>query len=335
MDRIVEIGGYAAGYCGRLFALQGADVVRVDLSDSDAGLPLPPAWASDEAMRLFLHPQKRHVQVRDRRLLSELVAAADVVVCEADRADRLAELGFDDWDVAVKVAITPFGRDGPKRNWRATPSTIQAMGGYTYLMGDADKPPLNLPGHYLEFQTGTLAYAAANARLLAGGTDSIDVAMLETLMSLSQFTTVRWHCAGELRTRHGSDFWFVVPSDLFACADGWVYLNIVPQFWDPLTVFLEQPELLVDPRFVNNDLRMVHREVLHDIVAAALATQTTAQIEARAELCRIPLGVVQDFDQVLADRHLAARAFFEPVLDSQSRTLKNAGLPFRLHTVTT
>ena len=30
MDRVLEVGGYAAGYCGRLFAQSGHEVVRVE-----------------------------------------------------------------------------------------------------------------------------------------------------------------------------------------------------------------------------------------------------------------------------------------------------------------
>lgn len=327
MDRVLEIGGYAAGYCGRLFVHNGTDVVRAELGP-DVGVGEPPAWASEEAMQLFLHDGKRQVAVNDLNLLSELAASADVLVCEAATAEQLLDVGFDDWATPVKVAVTPFGRTGPKRNWRATPNVILAMGGYTHLIGDANKAPLNLPGHYVEFQSGALAYACANACRFAGESKAVDLSMLETLMSLSQFTTVRWHCAGEIRNRHGSDFWFVVPSNLFACTDGWVYLNIVPTFWDPLTVFLDKPELLIDERFTSNDLRMQYRDTLHAIVAEVLAPLSKAQITERAEQCRIPLGVVMGFDEVLADPHLAAREFFVEVTDDQGRTCLCPDIPF-------
>lgn len=313
MDKVLEIGGYAAGYCGKLFAESGADVVRLDRGER------PPAWASAKAMDLFLHSHKRTVVSSDLDLLASLAAKADVLICETNTADELDQLGFDRCKTPVKVALTPFGRTGPKANWRASASVLLAMGGYTHLIGEPDREPLSLPGHYLEFQTGALAFTAANSARWANQSTQIDLGQLETLMSLSQFTTVRWHCAGELRSRHGSDFWFVVPSQLFACADGWVYLNIVPAFWDPLTVFLEQPELLIDPRFENNDLRMVNRDVLHALIATELAHQSTDELLRKAESCRIPLGVVLSFEQVLADPHLQARQFWQtlPVDNSE------------------
>jgi crotonobetainyl-CoA:carnitine CoA-transferase CaiB-like acyl-CoA transferase len=162
MDRVLEIGGFSAGYCGRMFTRAAADVVRVERGD-----PVP-GWASEEAMSLYLHAGKRIVTTLDPKLIAELAAKADVVVCEASTADELDALGFDEWTTPVKVAMTPFGRTGPKCNWQATPNVILAMGGYTQLIGDADKPPLSVPGHYVEFQTASLGYTAANDCRLGG-----------------------------------------------------------------------------------------------------------------------------------------------------------------------
>ena len=149
-------------------------------------------------------------------------------------------------------------------------------------------------------------------------------------MSLSQFTTVRWHCAGEIRGRHGSDFWFVVPSEMFRCQDGAVYINIVPAFWDALTVFIDRPELLVDPRFETNDLRMENREALHAYVAEAVAPMSRAELQRKADECRIPLGLVLSFDEVLADPHLSARDSWETIVSSEGREVRTPRVPFRM-----
>ena len=85
---------------------------------------------------------------------------------EGESADEIAELGFESWQTSIKVAITPFGLTGPDRNRPATNATLLAMGGYTNLMGDPDRDPLTLPGHYVDFQSGSYAYTAASACLL-------------------------------------------------------------------------------------------------------------------------------------------------------------------------
>ena len=313
MDRVLELGGYAAGFCGRLFAQSGYEVVRIEPT-----VP-PPAWVSPTAMDLYLHAGKRRLRTDDRSLIAELAGRADIVVAEGECADAIAELDFDRWQTPVKVALTPFGRTGPKRNWRATPHVLLAMGGYTNLMGDPDRAPLSLPGHYVEFQAGGLAFTAANACRIGGERNAIDIGMLEVVMALSQFTTVMWHCGGVVRSRHGNDFWSVVPSNLFRCADGWVYINIVPRFWDPFTVFLQHPELLIDERFANNEQRMLNRDALHAEIADAMIRLSKAEIQRRATDCRIPLGVVQTFEDVLGDPHLAERGVWQTVANGAER----------------
>lgn len=325
MVRILEIGDAAAGYAGRLFVHAQDEVVRLEPDHA------PNTWSSQESMDLFLHADKRRLQTTDNTLLAALAAEADVVICETTSAQALDQLGFDDWSCPIKVSITPFGRTGPKRNWQATPNVLLAMGGYTNLMGDADKPPLSLPGHYVEFQSGALAYTASSACLLNGEHNSIDISMLEVVMSLSQYTTVKWHCAGEIRSRHGSDFWSVCPSNLFSCRDGWVYVNIVPLFWDAFTLFLDQPELLLDARFTDNDLRMKHRQALDEIIAQALVGLSKAEVEERATQCRVPVGIVQLLGDVLSNSHLREREFWQAITTDNAIQVQAPGLPYRIN----
>ena len=284
-----------------------------------------PAWASSRALDLFLHADKRRELVGDGDAgltrLAELAAEADIVVVEGKTADAVTDLGFDEWAAPVKVAITPFGRTGPKCNWRATPHTLLAMGGYTNLIGDPDRAPLSLPGHYVEFQSGGLAFTAVNACRLAGQSNTIDVGMMETVMALSQFTTVMWHCAGRIRSRHGNDFWSVPPTNMFRCADGWMYINIVPGFWDAFATALGMPELVLDERFTTNDLRMENRDALHAIIATAVLPLTRDEMLERAAEYRFPLGVVLDFDEVLAAEHLRQRDVWQRVTDGAHEVL--------------
>ena len=327
MDSVLEVGGFAAAYCGRLFAQCGYEVLRVETAASARAAP---AWVSDAALDLHLHAGKRRLQTDDATEIAALAQSAAISVVEGETADAVQQLGFDDWPTPVKVAITPFGRTGPKRNWRATSHTLLAMGGYTYLMGDPERAPLSLPGHYPAFQSGGFAFTAANACRLAGEHKTIDIGMMEVVMALSQFTTVMWHCGGVIRSRHGNDFWSVVPTNLFRCADGWVYINIVPMFWDPFTVFLGKPELLLDERFATNEARKLHRDALHALIADALADRSKADIDEEAAQCRIPLGVVRAFDDVLADPHLAVREVWQRLPGPDGRPLYSPRPPWRV-----
>lgn len=283
-------------------------------------------------MNAYLHSNKRRVATTNTALMSELAANCDVAILEAASADEIDAIGFDEWQTPVKVAITPFGRTGPKRNWCATSSTLLAMGGYTNLMGDPEREPLTLPGHFVDFQSGGFAYSAAMAARYAESSVAIDVAKLEVVMALSQFTTVMWTCARIVRSRHANDFWTVVPTNLFRCVDGWIYMNIVPHFWDPFTTFLDLPELLLDERFQTNAGRMKHRDALHQIIADVLIDWTRREILGKAEACRIPLGAVLSFSEVLEDEHLRERQIWQQVSDAnRRRSVTSPKVAWKIH----
>ena len=137
--------------------------------------------------------------------------------------------------------------------------------------------------------------------------------MFESVMALSQFTTVLWTCAGEIRSRHGNDFWYAPPSNMFRCADGWVYVNVTPEFWDVFATCIDRPELVLDARFDTNVHRMVNHEALYEIVAEAFAPLLRKECIARATAHRFPCGELLSLDETLNDPHLAARDFWQQV----------------------
>ena len=319
--RVLELGGYAAGYAGRLFVSAGADVVRVDG-------PNPPAWVPDAAMDLYLHSGKRRMDVLSPETLIQLSAAADLVVVEAENAAALHETGIDSCAERPTVSITSFGRTGPRRNWRATPGTLLAMGGHTVISGDADRAPLTIPGHYLEFQAGTLAFVAGCASLHEGAGRGADISMLEVAMSLTQFSFSRFQCLGEERARHGDEHHYLTPMNTYACADGAVYVNVVPAFWEVFTIFIDRPELSMDARFSTNAGRCQHRDELNQITTEALAGLTRSEVMRRAEEARIPVGMVLTFEEVLRDPQLEQRGVWEVLEDDQGQSFAAPRVPY-------
>ncbi len=313
--RVLEFGGLAAGFCGRLFRHGGAEVIRIE-----GVVPsVTDAWVSQGAVDAFLHAGKQRVAFRGRDQLLELAGSVDVVVAEG-MPEELEALGWDAID-SIRVAITPFGMTGPRRQWHASASVLLAMGGYTYLMGDPGRAPLTLPGHYTEFQSGQYAYIGTSACLYEGQDHSLDVSMLEVVLSLSQMTTVMWSCNGDVRSRHGSSFGILYPINLFPCADGWFHVNVVPHFWGPFTQMLGRPDLEDDVRFASSRGRIDNKDELDRIIFESLGHRTKAEVQKLGEQARVPTGVLQEIDEVLADPHLAERNVWCDINGMQSPSL--------------
>src|SRR6202035_1389691 len=137
-----------------------------------AGRPLP-----DRAGDLFLNTGKTRVRGElGSAELSELAAGDDLVVTDASAADTRRH-GLLDLPAAVVVSITPFGLTGPYADWAATDATLLALGGHTFLSGDAGRAPLTMPGRYPSYQAGNFAFVAAGSALLTGTPARIEVSV--------------------------------------------------------------------------------------------------------------------------------------------------------------
>lgn len=171
-------GGY--NLSARILGDLGADVLRLE----------PPGGAPTRDIGPFLHGQrhrerslfffaynfnKRSVTLdlghqRGRELFLALVRSADFLF-ESFPPGYMDSLGLGYQALArvnprlIYVAITPFGQTGPYARYRATDLVIWAMGGYLWMTGDPDRPPvrISLPPQ-AEFHA---AASAAGAALIA------------------------------------------------------------------------------------------------------------------------------------------------------------------------
>ena len=197
--RIIDLTLETTGpFCTRLLADYGADVIKIEPPGGDPARALPP-FADDtpgpdrSGTFLFLNTNKRSVVLdleddADRERLLDLVAGADAVV-ESFAPGRLDELGLGYERLAevnpmvVLTSISPFGQDGPYRDWQATDFTYYAMGGPMLSTGHIDRESIRLGGRWAGYHTGYMAALATvvgvHAAELRGEGEHLDVSGFE------------------------------------------------------------------------------------------------------------------------------------------------------------
>ena len=328
---VLELGGSAAGYAGKLFRRWGADVYRVDDPNSKHT-----AGPEAEAVDLYLHAGKRRILADMAAsgtpgLIAQLAQRCDIVIADSTPA-ALEAIGWGELGGAacIRTTITPFGMTGPRRNWHGSSNVLLALGGETFIMGDPGREPLTIPGRYLHYQAGQYAYTAAVAcqRQTPKAIRNVDVSIYETAQSLHQFTTVMWTHNERLRERHGNNFGVLHPITMYPCKDGWWATNADVIFWDAFTVMLGRPELADDPRFNTVAGRVEHSEALDQIVIETFGEKTRAELMELGQVtCRVPTGILNTLDELLHDPHLAERKFWQG-LDAGGRALKVPGSAF-------
>src|SRR5262249_52464180 len=118
--------GVAGPHCGMLFALYGADVVKIEPPEGDWGRAIGKRHRDFSAYGIAFNRGKRSValdlkRAEGRDVVAQLVARADVVI-ENNRPGVLARYELDYAHVreanpdVVYVSVTGFGQEGPNRD---------------------------------------------------------------------------------------------------------------------------------------------------------------------------------------------------------------------------
>jgi crotonobetainyl-CoA:carnitine CoA-transferase CaiB-like acyl-CoA transferase len=192
--------GIAGGYCTKILADGGAQIVKVEAPEGDSlrGWSASGARVDAEAggaLFSFLACSKDSVvadpgDAADLAMVERLLAGADAVVWS--RGSRVTELdALSPNEIhrrhpnLIVTSITPFGLTGPWCDRQATEFTLQAWSGGMMGIGrgSQDRAPVFIGGQVGDWVAGAYASAATLAarlsRLGTGVGELVDLSMLE------------------------------------------------------------------------------------------------------------------------------------------------------------
>jgi benzylsuccinate CoA-transferase BbsE subunit len=350
--RVLDLAGVSGALAGKLLADLGADVVLVEPPGGDPMRTVPPFWqgAPDPERSLFFWfyaTSKRGITLDWRQaagavLLRRLAAGADVLI-ETAAPGALAAAGLDGSALRaagnpglIVASITPFGQRGPYRDWTASDTVAQALGGMLFVNGHAGEPPLRSLGLQAYHQAGIFAAVGVLGALFArdrtGRGQDVDVSLQAAVAGALEHVPGFWHQRGEVAARHGTLHWtryFRVGR----CRDGHV-MHCTLGDWTSLIEWVKDDGMAADlgePAWDDIVHRQTHAEHLFDVLDAWAARYTVAELHEGAQLRRIPYAAVRAPEALVRDPHLAARGFFVPIEHPElGTTVPYPGAPFRL-----
>ncbi|MCQ2553499.1 MAG: CoA transferase [Clostridia bacterium] len=271
----------AGPICSEYLGLLGMNVIRVDHPSAKD------MKESDQYYFVADNLNKRCVTVdydteEGKKLLFKMISKADVIV-ENRPFGFMESLGCG-WEQVkeanpklVYCSIKPVSKDSPWANAAWNPTTIDALGGATYMTGYVGGIPVE-PGPQLS-DLSTCGYAAT-AILAAlyhredtGKGDYIEASMQDALVAHGRSAYEKFAING-IVTRVGNNFPTLpdmVPMSLFKTkGDGPEDWAMIGCFGDEMvkTLFeaMGMPELYEDPRFDSFDHRLDNKQELLDII---------------------------------------------------------------------
>jgi crotonobetainyl-CoA:carnitine CoA-transferase CaiB-like acyl-CoA transferase len=334
--RVVELANFISGpFIGMQLADYGADVIKIEHPVRGDGLR---GWGNlKNGVGLYhkvLNRNKRSVSADlgtplGVEIVCRLAARADVLI-ENFRPGTLEEwgLGYDVLSAVnsglVLVRVSGFGQSGPYRSRSGFGSLAEAMTGFAYTNGFADRPPL-LPSFAMADTTTGLAgafltLAALEARRNNGGKGQIvDLPIYEPMLSLMGAQIVDFDQLGIVQQRQGSRLPLVSPRNTFRTRDGgWIALSGgAHAVFQRLCAALDVPELGQDPRFSDNRKRLENADAIEQALQEAIGKFTLDVVAARLREHDAPGAPVYSVADVFEDPHIRARENIISVIDDE------------------
>jgi crotonobetainyl-CoA:carnitine CoA-transferase CaiB-like acyl-CoA transferase len=156
---------------------------------------------------------------------------------------------------------------------------------------------------------GAFAIAAALVRARTTGQGAtLDVSMLEAMLSALGWPVSNWLTAGVEPLPAGNDNMTAAPSGAFRTGDG--LLNIAAnkqEQFEALARLIGRPDFVQDPRFAEREARKAHRAALTAEIEAALAHDSAAVWEERLNAAGVPAGRVLTIPEALEEPQVRAR----------------------------
>ena len=334
---------------GKLLGESGARVIKIEPPAGDSARRVGPFRndAPDQNQSLYfwsLNTAKEGITLdldtpRGQELLRRLVRKADVVLESFDPGylDSMA-LGYSDLSAInptlVMTSITPFGQDGPYRDYKTSDLVALAMSGVMHSCGYDDvpgSPPIRPSGghgfmtaaHYAAI--GTLM--ALNWRDMTGEGQHVDASIHEACSCTTEAAMPAYIYSGEVVRRqtgrhHGAQ---PTPRTLYPTSDG-RFINVYAVFtslnqWWSLVTWMDaegMAEDLTDEKY--RDMAVMRArtgpEVDHafDVVKRFIASRTAEETYRGAQERKFPWGIIRSPDEALGDLHFAEdRGFFEEI----------------------
>jgi crotonobetainyl-CoA:carnitine CoA-transferase CaiB-like acyl-CoA transferase len=333
--RVLDLSRVLAGpLLAQNLADFGADVIKVERPHHGDETRTFPPYAKDAAGNetedsayfMTLNRGKRSITLdiatpEGQSIVRRLAATSDVLI-ENYKVGDLARYGLD-YDAVrainpriVYCSITGFGQTGPYRQRPGYDYIFQAMSGLMSLNGGPDELPGGGPAKVglaiCDVMTGMYASFAVMTALAArertGEGQYIDMSLLDTTIAAISHINMNYLVGGIVPRRMGTGHPSIVPYQMFQAKDGPMVLAVGNngQF-AKLCTLLDLPELIEDPRFLTNPLRVRHRDALVPVLQAAFAGRTVDEWIERLTPAGVPCGPLYDLAQVFEDPHVKHR----------------------------
>jgi crotonobetainyl-CoA:carnitine CoA-transferase CaiB-like acyl-CoA transferase len=201
--RMLDLADDKGALCGKIFADMGAEVIKVEPREGCATRRIPPflddvSGLDSSTYFLAYAAGKKSItanleHAEGRELFLELIKRSDFLV-ESFRLGHLESIGLGHATLAefnprlIHATITPFGDSGPARDYKTADIVSWASGGPMFLMGEPERPPLEMSQPQAGLHAGGEAAVASMIAHYARGSDGLGQHIIVDMQACAVWT---------------------------------------------------------------------------------------------------------------------------------------------------
>ncbi|WMI82013.1 CaiB/BaiF CoA transferase family protein [Anaerotignum sp. MB30-C6] len=314
---------YSGPFCTMQLADFGARVIKIERRGvGDQSREWTPIENGHSGYYAAINRNKEGVSLdinteEGKEIVKRLVKDADIVVenFKVGTLDKMG-LGYEELKKVnpeiIFASISGFGQTGPLKSLAAYDNVVQAMSGIMEMTGFPDGVPTKVGPAIGDNFTGlTMSLAILMAylnKLNTGKGQRLDVAMMDAIFGILESPILFKTLLNEETSRVGNSDVTLVPYDVYPCKDGYFSAGLPGEAgWDRFCNAIEMPELIEDPRFITNDLRCKHYDVVTPIITEFFMKKTKAELAEIFTSYKIPNAPVSTIPELMHHPQLEAR----------------------------
>ena len=333
--RVLDLTDEKGMLCSRLLADMGAEVIRVDKPEAGSVEVLGEANRGKFDITLNIEDGT------GQRIFRRLVETVDVVI-ESYPPGYLEALGLGYSELSVinprlvMASVTNFGQDGPYRDYNSCDMVAGALGGWLYVCGVPETPPLKPFGNQAYYTASIMAAIGVlltlwNRRVTGRG-QHVDISLQECVAATLDHVLVRYFYEGLVARRQGSLHWNSA-FRVFPCCDGYILLSLFLH-WGTLAEWLDSEgmaEDLTDKKWWDRGYRLKHLGHILAVLERWTKIHTVAELVEKGQLMHFPWAEVTSVPRLIDSPQLKERNFFiEMEYPESGKKYKIPGAPCKL-----
>jgi len=338
--RVIEMGQLIAGpFTGSVLGYFGAEVIKIEPPTGD---PVRYWRLTENNTSYWWHSVSRNKKSitlnlkteEARQIAKDLILKSDVLI-ENFKPGTLEKWGMSPEDLKkdnpglITARISGYGQTGPRSHLPGYASVCEGYGGFRYVNGFPDRPPVRpnlsigdtLAG--LHAAMGVMLAYIQREKNPDGKGQVVDVAIYESVFNMMEAVVPEYSGSGAIRGPSGSTITGIAPTNTYITSDN---KHVIiggngDSIFKRLMNAIGKPDMANDPKLEKNQGRVDNEKEIDAAIEKWTKDHTSDEVLLIMDEASVPAGPILSVKDMMKDEHYIARGMFQEV-EANGRTLQ-------------